>query len=309
VRTGAVCVAIAATTAPVHAQTSATAPPAAAAALARARDAWSDGDFDVAPELYQKALKAGGLSRAEVLDAYVRAGAALAVTGKKRPALAELRHAALLDPTFTLPLEAGKKAVAIAQRARKEQRRVGTLTVSAVVQEEVGSGAPFAVHVTITPDHDSLVDAVALEVRDKLAGRAYERQSAGAAHVRFDVPTRMTLPDATLVVRVQARDANGNELVTTEKRVHVRPAAPMVTRLPPVLTPGGALASRADTGREHPARADTGREHPSGGGFWHTAWPYILGGTALAAGGTAVYFATRPTADVNVGAAHVTVVP
>ena len=173
-RTGAVCVALVATAVPVHAQTSAGSPtPAGAAALARARAAWNDADFDVAPELYQKALKAGGLARAEVLDAHVRAGSALAVTGKKRAALVELRQAALLDPHFVVPSEAGRRALAIAQVARKEQRRAGPLTVTADVRDEVTSGAPFAVEVSIAPEHAPLVDAVALEVRDKLAGKAY----------------------------------------------------------------------------------------------------------------------------------------
>jgi len=306
VRTGAVCVALLATAAPVHAQTSASsAAPAGVAALARARAAWNDGDFDVAPELYLKAIRAGGLARADVIDAYVRAGSAHAVTGKKRPALAELRHAALLDPHFIVPPEAGKRALVIADRARKEQRRAGLLTVTVDVRDEVASGAPFTVDVGILPEHAPLIDAVALEVRDKLAGKAYERQSPADSRVHFEVPTRMTLPDAALVLRIQARDPYGNELVTTEKHVRVKPAAAVIAKAPPVLGPAGLSPSSSS----HEERSKERPRHEGGGGFWHTAWPYIIGGTALAAGGTAVYFATRPSPDVNVGAAHVTVVP
>jgi hypothetical protein len=48
------------------------------------------------------------------------------------------------------------------------------------------------------------------------------------------------------------------------------------------------------------------KEDEKSGGFWSTAWPYVLGGVALAAGGAAVYLGTRPTDDVTVGAARVT---
>jgi hypothetical protein len=282
---------------PVYAQTSAaTAPPTTEDALKRARDAWNDGDFDLAPGLYQRALNTGGLARADVVDAYARSGAALAVIGKRRAALAAFRQAALLDPAFTVPPEAGKKALALAQRARREQQRVGSLGVSAQVPEEVRSGEPFAIDVTIAPAQTLVVDSVALQVRDKLAGRAFEQQSPPGARLHFEVPTRMTLPDATLVVRVQARDAHGNELLTDEKRVHV--SRPVVTApVPPALRP----VARAPVGTDHGATA-------SGGGFWSSPWPYVVGGTVLAAGGAAVYLATRPTPDVNVGAARVELV-
>jgi hypothetical protein len=305
VRSGVVLVAMAASAAPVYAQTSAsTGPPAAADALKRARDAWNDGDFDVTPRFFQKALDIGGLSRADVVDAYVRTAAALAISGNKKAALATFRQAALLDPAFTVPPEAGKRAIALAERARREQRRVGSLGVSAQVAEEVSSGARFVVDVTMAPDRAPIVDSVALEVRDRLAGRAFEQSLASASHVRFEVPARMTLPDASLVVRVQARDAHGNELLTTEKHIHVARAAPAATGpLAPLARIPLAPAPLAHAA----ARSDDRVAHESGGGFWSTAWPYVIGGAALAAGGAAVYFTTRPTADVNVDAPRVVV--
>ena len=45
--------------------------------MVRAKAAWDNGDFDLAPSLYQAAITAGGLKRADVIDAYVRIGAAL----------------------------------------------------------------------------------------------------------------------------------------------------------------------------------------------------------------------------------------
>jgi len=72
-----------------------------------------------------------------------------------------------------------------------------------------------------------------------------------------------------------------------------------------VVAPSAALAALG------PVRPSHARDHTHGsssGGFWTTAWPYIIGGAALAAGGAAVYFASRPTDDVNVGAARVELV-
>jgi hypothetical protein len=290
VRTGVVFVAMAAAGGPVYAQTSVAPVPSGAKAMQQARSAWDDGDFDIAPGLYRAALGTGGLGRADVVDAYVRMGAALAATGRSREAHQAFRQAALLDPSFRVPAEAGKKAAAAAEKARREQRRVGSLAVSAQVADELTAGARFAVDVALAPSHAPLVDTVHLEVRDALAGHAFEQSAGPDARVHFDVPTRMTLPDASLVVRVRVADARDNELLSYEKHVHVKPAA--AVPLPPALA---ALRT--------PEGGDTHRS--SGGGFWNTAWPYVIGGAALAAGGVAVYLGTRPSPDVYVGQARV----
>lgn len=293
----ALVAAIAATAGPVRAQTAARPPPppeTGADAMVRAKAAWDNGDFDLAPSLYQAAITAGGLKRADVIDAYVRIGAALAVSGKTKPALSVLRKAALLDPSFTVPLEAGKKAMAVAERARRDQRRFGALAVSAQVPDEVGATEPFGVDVSFAPSRNPLVDSVSLEVRDSLAGRSYKHSATPEARIHFDVPARMTLPDASLVLEVTAHDAHDNELLSFEKHFHVKHATP--APVPPVVA-----ALRMRTTEDRPHAASSG----SGGGFWSTAWPYVIGGAALAAGGAAAYFATRPTADVYVEQARV----
>ena len=133
---------------------------------------------------------------------------------------------------------------------------------------------------------------MSLEVRDSLAGRSYKHAATPEARIHFDVPARMTLPDASLVLEVTAHDAHDNELLTFEKHLHVKHATP--APVPPVVA---ALRMRTAEDRPHAAS--------SGGGFWSTAWPYVIGGAALAAGGAAAYFATRPTADVYVEQARV----
>jgi hypothetical protein len=279
---------IAAFSGSVYAQTSTQAvKPAGSSALERARAAWEGGDFDLVAGLYGDALIAGGLTHGEVVSAYARMGAALAVTGKTRQALAALRTAALLDPDFTLPGEAGKKAMALADRARHEQARSAPLSLKADVPERVDPGSPFGVDVTLASPQPPLVavDALTIEARDTLAGHAYRQQTAPEPEHRFEVPTRMTLPGASLLILVRALDVHGNELSIAERRVRVGPARAV------------AGASPGD----HPTHAS--------GSFWKSPWPYVVGGVTLAAGGAALYFATRSTADVNVGAAHVELVP
>lgn len=292
-RTGLVLATITTSGAPVYAQTSAPTTPASSEQLKRARAAWSNGDFDLAPALYEKALEAGHLARAETVEAYVHMGSGLAIGGRSRAAAVAFRNAALLDPAFEVPEEAGKRATVAAEKARHAQLRTGSLTVVAQVGDEVKSGAPFTVLVTLSPTPAPLVDAIAFQAHDSLAGRSYEQvlPAPTDGSLRFDVPTRVTLPDASLVVHVEARDVHGNELASVEKHVHVaraREAAP-----PPIaLGPPVANDRRAAQGS-------------SGGGFWGTAWPYVIGGAALAAGGATAWFLTRPTADVSVGAVRV----
>ena len=105
VRTGVVFAVLAASSGPSYAQSP------GGVALRSARDAWTNADFDLAPGLYQKALDAGGLARADVVEAYARIGAALAIAGKKRAATQAFRAAALVDPTFKVPPEAGTTAM------------------------------------------------------------------------------------------------------------------------------------------------------------------------------------------------------
>jgi hypothetical protein len=293
VRTGVAVVVFATSAGPVQAQT-------AESPLAPVRSAWDSGDFDQVPALCQKVLAKGGLGKADALDAYTRLGAALAIAGQKKPAIAAFRRAALIDPAFRLPPEAGKTALALAEAARREQKRAGTLALSFDVtggeRGEVAPGSSFSVDVSLTaPTRGSPVSAITLDATDTLAGKTYEQRAAAGPGAHFEVPSRMTLPDASLLVRVHARDGNDNELAETQRRVRVAPAVP-VTESGPIA----ALTRPAPSRKEERDRA--------GGGFWNSPWPYVIGGAALAAGGVTTWFLTRPTDNVDVGSVRVQLV-
>jgi len=129
--------------------------PRKSAALQRARDAWNNGDFDIAPGLFLDAIAAGGLQKADVVDAYARIGAALTMAHKTQTALTVFHNTALLDPGFKVPPEAGKKVIALAERARREQARIGSLTIAAQVADEVDTASAVPIDVSVAPPHAS----------------------------------------------------------------------------------------------------------------------------------------------------------
>lgn len=268
------------------------------AALERARAAWDKGDYDVAEPLYQEAIETGGLDPSEVLDAYVRLGSACAVLGKKTAALAAFKVAALIDPHFVLPPEAGKRAAVIADRARKMEARIGAIALGASIPSEVSSGESPRVDATLDAAHAVVASRIGLVARDPLSGKSYTDSQDPAATIHFTVPSSMTLPSATLQIRVDALDAHQNRIATVEGRTHVRAVAP-ATVAPIALAPIFPLGDGAKP------KGDSDKDHKSGGGFWSTAWPYVLGGLALAGGGAAIFLATRSNSDVNIGAVHV----
>jgi hypothetical protein len=117
----------------------------------------------------------------------------------------------------------------------------------------------------------------------------------------------MTLPDASIVIVIEARDAHRNQLAIVEKRVHVAaPPSASAVATPAAAPPPLVVVA---TERRTQIHDETPPVHPNKGGFWSTAWPYVLGVTALAAGGAVAYYTLRPTDQVTVSGAHVNVVP
>ena len=217
-----------------------------------------------------------------MLEAHVHLGAARAVQGKKAAALAAFRDAAMLDPRFSVPTEAGKRAMTIADQARRLEANSTRLLLHAEIPDQANPGAPASVDVTLDEGHAAAVPGARIGVyaHDPLDGRSHTESVPVAPTAHFELPARLFLPSATVHVRVDWLDKHANRLASTEEQIHVHP-------LPMADTPAALAGS--------PAHGDGKR-----GGFWHTAWPYILGGAALAAGGVAVYFATRPADDVDV---------
>ncbi len=245
------------------------------AALERAREAWAQSEFDVAETAYQEALDRGGLTRTETVECYAHLGAAHYITGHKDRAAAAFHIAAVIDPAFVVPPEAGKKATAIAD---KERKRAVTLTIDLTSPVKVEAGTAFAITVNLDAAQMALISRVGLFVRDPSTSKVYRFEETPQSAVHFRVPASMTLPGASLDVTVQVLDAHDNELATNATRVLVR-------GVPAVATTDQPIAS---------------------GSFWKSPWPYLIGGALLAAGGgVGLYFALKPPTDVNIGAPRV----
>jgi hypothetical protein len=270
-------------------------------ALARAQAAWDRGEFDAAEPLYRQAIELGGLPPDGVLDAYVRLGAARAVLGKSEQALLAFKAAALINKDFTVPPEAGRRAVQLADRARRAATQVGTIDLHADVPRSAAAGESVQIEATLDGAHAAVASKIAISARDPMTGKSYEQTGDSATSVHFRLPASLALPNATIVVRVDALDHHNNRLASVEGRVHVAGATP-ADALPPVAV---ATPAAGESNKTHPEEKHETKKH----GFWSSPWPYVIGGAALAAGGAAVYLATRPGDDVNVGAVRVNVGP
>lgn len=288
IRSGAFCLALLVTTATSFAQPET--PPAGADALARARSAWAKGDFDIAEPLYKKAILAGGLPPADVVDAYVHVGATRAIMGKLKPALEAFRSAAIIDLDFIVPAEAGKKAAKLAAQAKREKQRFGALSFAADLPTNVEAGTSLGIDAKLDGAHVAAVTKVRLVVRDPLTAKSYSASEPPSAVMHFDVPNNLTLPGASLVIRLDALDGHDNRLATTEGKVRVGTAIV-------------AVANHPSTSHAKTAEDEKSKES---GGFWSSAWPWVIGGAIVAgaAGGT-TWFLTRPTDDVSVGVPRV----
>jgi hypothetical protein len=279
-----------------------------AEALDRARAAWDKGDYDIAFPLYREAVETGGLTPDDVLEAYVHLGATCSVLGKKTCALAAFRSAALIRPQFAVPAEAGKRAAVTADKARRGVARVGGISLHADFPAEVDTGESAQVDATLDAGHLGVATHVALSARDPLSGKAYNDVEDSAPSVHFKVPTTLALPGATLVLRVDALDAHQNRLASVDGKTHVRAPVAVAAAVPVAAGAHGAAALRGSFSSGGIALAGPAADASKGSkkkSFWATPWPYVIGGVALAAGATAIYFATRPSDDVNLGAVQV----
>ncbi|MBX3188364.1 MAG: hypothetical protein KF819_15205 [Labilithrix sp.] len=276
-----------ATTATAYATDSSVSGPPGAPALRQARAAWDKGALDTAEPLYREALERGGLAPGDVLEGYVRLGSIRASVGKKDQAIAAFRAAAILDAGFTVPSEAGPKGPVYAAQAKRDTARIGSIQLSIKAPREASSGKAFKVIASLDAAHIPIVTRISLVARDGTSAKEATAEAKPDETVELEVPSDVTLPNASLIVRVDALDRQNNRLASAEERVRVGDG-PAASAAAPIVSVGGAPPS---------ADADVRK----GGGFWSSPWPYVIGGLALAGAGTAVYFGTRPPADVSVG--------
>lgn len=261
-------------------------------ALERASAAWSRGEFDIAETLYNEALEQGGLGRNETLDVYIHLGATRAVLGKKDAALVAFRQAALIDPEFKPPGEAGKKATQMADQAKKQQLgTMGRIELHATFPKRVQAGKTFDVPVKMDAAFATVLTKVAISVTDPITDHTYTSDQPAGPEMSFMVPGKLVTGEASLMVRLVGLDQRDNELVSAEGKVAVE---------------GGKATTASAAGAVNGAGSAQIPDKGPPKNFWQTPWPYVLGGVALAAGGGALYyFVLRPADRIQVNEVRV----
>lgn len=252
-------------------------------------EAWTKKDFNEAERLARRAIEDGSLTPREVVDTYVYLGAARAQLSKKAPAIAAFRAAGALNSDFSLPDDAGAKAIEFANQARADVASIGSIALTAQIPKRVDDHTAFVVKATLDNEHLTMVKKMEIIARDGTSGREYHEETQPGELVEFRVPADLTLTGAVLKVRVDALDRFKNRLASVEERVDVN----------------GRAADRVAA--PDPLRGDERKKKK--GGFWTSPWPYIVGGALLlaAGSGSAYYFWLRPPDVVTVEAPRLTV--
>ncbi len=259
--------------------------------LNHARNAWDRGDVSGSESAYKTAIENGELSPSEVVESYVRIGCSRVLLGKKEAAQNAFRAAAVLDPNFVVPGEAGQKAVQLAAAAKKDVAKYGGISLSMSAPPTSPVGKPITVGADLDHSHLTIVKRLAVVAREGTSGREYKHEEPTAEHVDFTIPADLALPDATILVRVDALDSYNNRIATQSSRVKADGDA----------KGGGVVGPVAhDTKGQKPDNKP--KESKS---FWSTPWPYVIGGAVLAGAGTAGYFQFRPTDNVTVSSVTV----
>jgi hypothetical protein len=273
--------------------------------LVAAREAWQHRKYAAAELHYKSALDHGGLPAPDTLDAYIHLGAARAVRGRKDLARVAFRQAALIDVHFKPPHEAGRRAALIAAQARREEAKLGSIVLNAAIPQSVAGGESFGIDATLDPKHAAVTAKVGIEAYEPASGKRWATSDVAAAKTHFEVPAGVSVPGALLVIRVDALDPHDNHLASREQRVQVKalPAPPPNLSLPPPKPPPPTAPSITLNLDASPAPKEKAK---TGGGFWSSPWPYLVGGVVLAAGGAFAYYELRPTDDVSLGGARIT---
>lgn len=261
----------------------------ASAALTKGKSAWDEADMEGAEAGFKDAIEKGGLARKDLLDAYVYLASAQAVLGNKNEATKNFRIAAALDANFVVPSEGGKKPAALADAARKLRKTGLSLHISA--PKTSSAGAPFSITIQNVENELSLMTGATLVAKDGLSGKIHEEKVDLSKGGKIEIPSKLTLPGATITLHATGVDAHGSELASTEERVTIDAAG----ATEPVAA---SSANETKTADRTPDRHD---EKKKKGGFFSSPWTYVIGGVLLAGAGAGVYFYTRPPETVTLG--------
>ena len=142
-----------------------------------------------------------------------------------------------------------------------------------------------------------IVSRLGLLAKDGTTGKETTLEAKTEENVDFEIPGDIALPNASILVRVDALDSHQNRLASAEERVKI----PEDNAKPAAVVLGPSNSSSTVGAGSGTTYRDGDQNVRKGGTFWSTPWPYVIGAVTLAGAGAAVYFGTRPPDDVSVG--------
>jgi hypothetical protein len=256
-------------------------------AFGQADAAWHQGELDKSKDLYEEAVKEGGLQPEEVVIAYSRIGTVRAALRDSNGALSAFRVAAAIDPEFELPADSGPIAKKLYAQARKEAAQQGgeKLSIRLDVPETVPQKQPFTLGSEIPAGFAVFVAEVVVTIEDPVTGKRWRRSQPAEPSISFEFPARVAIPGARLTIKAAAVDSQNNAWAVTETKLRVQGSRP-------------SAAPKEDPDEQIPAPKQDPKKDD---GLFDGPIPWIVGGAVLL-GGIIIYAVTRPSDEVSVGA-------
>ncbi|MCA9642745.1 MAG: tetratricopeptide repeat protein [Polyangiaceae bacterium] len=265
---------------------------AAPKSFGKADAAWHRGELEEAQKLYQEALDAGGLEPEEVVIAYSRIGTVKAALKDKAGALSDFRVASVVDPNFELPADSGPVARKLYAQAKSEAGEQGEkLSLNISAPEEIPANQAFVIETEIPEGFSVFVTRVVVTIEDTLTGKKWRKKLDSSGKLTFKFPPKVAERGARLKVRVAGMDSKDNAWVAESLKIKVEGERST-----------GAAPASGSWGKEDPFANKKKDKKKDEGGIFSGPVPWIAGGVAIVATAAVVFFATRPSDDVSVGA-------
>jgi tetratricopeptide (TPR) repeat protein len=260
------------------------------AALAKARAAFEESDYDAAADAYQLAIDGGKLAPNELAEAFVRVGVAFASQGKSKKALDAFRLAVIVDASVAFPPTGPKKAKPLLEQARKEMAKRTGDWLRVTFPERASSIGGTVASVRVRLEAVAGLEALEVEARSG-EGEPWVQRMPLVAETQLVLP-RALHATGRVRVRIAAVDDVGNRWGEVERSLDVeRLPAP---EPPPVARTEDPAPKKKRREASEPARpsatATESKATRASDGFWSTPWPWVALGTVVVGFGGAYAF-------------------
>lgn len=257
-------------------------------AFGQADAAWHQAELEKAKDLYEEAVKDGGLEPNEVVIAYSRIGTVRAALKDKNGALSAFRIAAAIDPEFELPADSGPIAKKLYEQARQEAAQQGgeRLSLTMKLPDSIPQKQAFTIDTEIPAGFAVLVAEVVVTIEDPVTGKRWRRKKPSEPSLSFEFPERVAIPGARLNVKAAAVDSQNNSWAQSEGKLKVAGTRP--------------TSGMADDGTSDDQIPPPNKDPKKDDSIFDGPVPWIVGGAVLL-GGIIIYAVASSSSEVSVG--------